>query len=275
MNAGPTQKVEQKENNQPTDSEIVRFIATSPHPVATTEIANHFDLPRSTTWDRLNPLEEDGQVESWNPTDQSRMWSVPGQFGDVSLTNIYGTDPLTKFLETGQFPSDTEWDQATYMIEEALLELNWNIAPTEGVKYDEFKRLAELFDLSVAEFAELSPKEVCDRMDNWGVDDVPGAAPNTDVSADSPASPGALIEADVDPQDEVRLSDGNVVSLESYPDFRNIRSRNGIPQDDIADSSGVSQTVISQWENNRRSLTPNELVRLWSALDTYLDDSDS
>jgi len=275
MDVNTTDAAEGPENSQPGDDEIIRFIATSPHPVATTKIADHFDLPRSTTWDLLNPLEDAGKIESWNPNSQARLWTVPGQYGDASLVDVYHAAPLTQFLETGKFPPDTDVDLVAGMLDEAFMELAWNTQFGEAVHYSEFKQIAELLNISVAALTKLSPADIQEYVRSMSEDDIPREPQREDASTESPVAPESLIDGNANLDDDVMLSGGHISSLENNERFKEIRKDQLILQGDVADSAGIAQSIVSQWENGKKSLNSEKLVRLWRTLDTFLSDGAS
>jgi len=139
------------------NEKIIKTLAESSKPLSTTQIADTLNTPRSTTWDKLQQLQEEGKIETWKPNEQLRMWDMKGVFGDIEMTDIYTVDDFVYFMNNGVFPEDINFQEAAEMMLEALTELGWKTSPTKGLTYEDNKRLANLFNMSLVEFMEQSP----------------------------------------------------------------------------------------------------------------------
>jgi predicted DNA-binding transcriptional regulator AlpA len=104
-------------------------------------------------------------------TDSARVWSLRGNWGSVSLTDNYNNKHLQVFVEEGHFPQSVEHSDAVGILEEALLELAWELSPQDAPKYSEWELLASLFD-GVDPWS-LSASDIYDKINRGELDKLP------------------------------------------------------------------------------------------------------
>jgi DNA-binding transcriptional regulator YiaG len=156
-------------NDQPRDSngnfrkqvkngDIISLLSKSTHALQTTVIAGGVGLSRTSAYERLRALEEDGVATSWLVTETVRVWTIPGSWGEVSVLEYCDEDIVEYYLSTGAFPWDVSADKAAEAIERALEDFAWYSKPDELPKYDEWRQIADLVDGVSAE--EMSPSTI-------------------------------------------------------------------------------------------------------------------
>lgn len=228
------------------DDQFIEVLATADHPLSTSEVADRVGRPRTTAWDHLRPLEAQGRVESWQTHERMRMWTVPGSFGDTSAREAYTDTPLVHYLETGEFPADTDIDMVLGQLDELLAELNWNMPMGGGPKFEEMRRLADLFDLSVSEIMQESPAAIYARMHAGEIYFLPGV--------------------DDDPVPDEEWLNGD--------EFRAARQEAGVSQRDVAIRvDGVTQPDVSMFERGESNFDSDTGRELWAVLDELKQDS--
>jgi len=234
---------------RPADDDVIRTIATAEHPPSTSQIAEWLDLPRSSTWDILNRLEEGGAVYSWNAHGSTRMWGVPGNWGNISIQEVYSKTPLNHYLETGKFPPDVEWNDIAGMLEEVFVEAMWAMPMDGGFRYDEVDRLADLFGMAAPVFMQHSPSDIYNLLHEGAVGEIPREGHET--------------------------IGGEVVPERSKEAFRDIRNRNGITQSQVGRLADIQQAVVSHWETGQKDLGETDVEMLWGALERILQNGDA
>lgn len=226
------------------DDEVLRELVNAEQALATNEVADRVNAPRTTAHDALNRLQDDGLVRSDLAHGKTRLWWCPGHWGDTRIADVYHGEPLLTYLETGCFPPDTDVGHAIEMVYEAFIELHWAMPLDGGYDFEEMKRLADLTNLSVSESPRLSPGDIHEMAQEGAIESVPTALP----------------EAEYDPE------------VHEAAQFRRRRERAEISQELVADTADVRQSYLSMWENGRRDLPEDGKKRLHEVLDDLTDE---
>lgn len=220
---------------------VVGELTQADRALATNEVADRLDRPRTSVFDVLADLADEGRVRTEKVHQQTRLWWVPGRWGETSVEDLYPTQPLLDYLDTGRFPAGTDSQSALEMISECLVELNYGTPLDGGYRYDEIRRLAALFDMPVAEFVECSPSDIHTRFHDGGVMNLPGCDDTGEATSD----------------------DGE---LPSGPEYQERREAAGVFQYQVADAVGLDQWEVSMFETGKRDLGDETVRALAGAL---------
>lgn len=220
------------------DDAVLREVAYADRALATNEVADRLDLPRTTARDALERLRHEGYMESDLAHGTTRLWWVPGNWGDTSIVDVYPSEEFATYLETGEFSAETEFQTIAGMLEEALIELNWAMSIDGGYDLDEMMRIADLFDMGFEEWVTHSPGDIYNLIHEGAIHDIP--------------------TADNDRAHEAELPTG--------PEFRETRNEAEVLQKSVSEAAGINQSMVSKWERGRKDLRPESIRELQNAL---------
>lgn len=239
--AANTDRTDEGQFHQKVDDHAVLLeVVSAERALATNEVAERLDLPRTTARDALERLRDEGYMKSDLAHGKTRLWWVPGNWGGTSIVDVYPGDEMKTFLETGYFPEGTTFEQMVGMIEESFIELNWAVSFAGGYVFGEIERLAELFDMDFREFVQCSPGDVYSLIHEEG----------------------ALRSVPTLSTDEGLLNE-----LPTGPEFRESRKTASVAQADVAKRAAVNESYVSQWERGKKELPANDVRQLYDALE--------
>lgn len=158
--------------NKKADDAIRAFVANSETGVIAPEIAEAFDLSKTTARETLSRLEDAGRVSTRTAGSTITLYFVTSdapEVADSQHADAFGdtgflSDDQIEYLRTGTIEGRPE-PHIVDRISEALIEVAWFLPFDGGIDQEEIALIARRLDISLEEMASMTPGFVIECLD--------------------------------------------------------------------------------------------------------------